>query len=338
MYLLMCFYWSFYTMITKWFLSISLFFLIIPDVAGAHRLLQHAITLPGSYTAQRDVYGRFIAEASFRLYSMSPDQCVGPAYRCGGLMVSAFEADDDYWMQAYPVLSKISLSYWTKRITGKTRDYDAAYLGAGFMLWPPVLIDSLSDGGLFEPEYTCVFATDGVTGDFLYDGCGGYRNTPWPTCQALGVYHSEGYIERFGKERLNACGFTLGHSLENDRLAFNSALALQLSEVKRYGGTFYNEVLIKGWRGYHPEKIPLLGFYYIKGHRGLHPDGYRQITQKNQADFYKATHVFVPVIRVSGANWGHVRFDYILADQSPEIPDNVSVNADMKKSSLFHRH
>ncbi|MCW2457038.1 UNVERIFIED_ORG: hypothetical protein M2414_004799 [Rahnella aquatilis] len=280
------------------------------------------------YTAERDAYGRFIAEQTFILYSLSSDECAGPAYRCRGIMISAFEANDAYWMQPYPVLSKISLSYWTKRTTGKTR-YNAAWLGAGFMLWPPEVIDKLSGGNVFEPEYTCVFATEGMTGGSLQSGCGGYGDVSWPKCQDRGIYNAREYSERYGRLTLNKCGFTLGVSLSDDALAFESAQELQLSEIKNYGGTFYNEVLIRGWPSYNPAKIPLLGFFYIKGHPALQPEGYREITQKSQSEFYKITHIFVPVIRVSGSDWEHVRFEYRVADQSADIPAKVIVNANM---------
>ncbi len=116
-------------------------------------------------------------------------------------MVSAFEADNDYWMQAYPSLNKISLSYWTKQTTGKTR-YSAAWLGAGFMLWPPDVISGLSGGQVFEPDYTCVFAAEALTGGHLHNGCGGYGAHSWPECQALGIDSPGQYTEHFGRLRL----------------------------------------------------------------------------------------------------------------------------------------
>ncbi|HFD2063928.1 TPA: hypothetical protein ACF2D8_004829 [Serratia marcescens] len=241
---------------------------------------------PGAYVAERDKYGHFIAEETSMFYSMRSDECSGPAYQCRGIMVSAFETDNDYWMQSYPALSKISLSYWAKRTTGKSR-YNAAWLGSGFMLWPPGVIDKLSGGHVFEPEYTCVFATEALTGEHLHNGCGGYGGHSWPKCQALGIENLRQYTDHFGRVRLNSCGFALGITPESDRKAFDNALALQLNEVSIYGGTFYNEVLIKGWRDYSPEKIPLLGFFYINGHSGLEPHGYLNIVQSNQAGFYK---------------------------------------------------
>uniref|UniRef100_UPI003F55A4D5 hypothetical protein n=1 Tax=Enterobacter asburiae TaxID=61645 RepID=UPI003F55A4D5 len=170
----------------------------------------------------------------------------------------------------------------------------------------------------------------------LHNGCGGYGAHSWPECQALGIDSPGQYTEHFGRLRLNGCGFALGITPESDRKAFDNALALQLSEVGIYGGTFYNEVLVKGWREYSPERIPLLGFFYINGNRRLHPQGYPEIVRKNQADFYKKTHIFVPVIRISGVDWAHARFEYRVSDQSEEMPEEVMVNAAMS-SGKDHR-
>lgn len=286
-----------------------------------------ALASPGRYADRRDVYGHFIADVSYRLYSADTGRCTGQEYQCRGIMVSAFESDDDYWMRAYPELSKLSLSYWTKRTTGQTLD-DAAWLGTGFMLWPSAIAETLSGGHLLNPQFTCVFATEGLTGNRLHDGCGGYQGNAWPKCQAIGVHTAKEYIGRFGDKQLNACGFALGKSSAGDALAFDSALALQLSEVKNDGGTFYNEVLMKGWDTRHPANIPLMGFFYIQGHHGLSPSGYREMAQKNQRVFYQKTHLFVPVVRVTGRDWAHVRFEYQGKDQSADIPVDVMVNAD----------
>lgn len=307
--------------------NVFVFFLLVMMSPGLRAQLPGADVQasPGYYAARRDVYGHFIAEASYRLYSADTGHCPGPEYQCSGIMVSAFEADSDYWMRAYPELSKLSLSYWTKRTTGQTRG-DAAWLGTGFMLWPSEITERLSGGHLFKPHFTCVFATEGLTGNRLHDGCGGGRDNAWPKCQAIGVHTAKEYIGRFGDKQLNACGFALGMSSTGDALAFDSALTLQMSEIQNDGGTFYNEVLMKGWGDRHPAKIPLLGFFYIRGHSGLSPSGYREIAQKNQQAFYQETRVFVPVIRVTGSDWAHVRFEYRVKDQSADIPENVHVN------------
>lgn len=309
-------------------MNLFVFLLFVMTSSGLRAQLRGAdvLTSPDRYAVRRDVYGHFIAETAYRLYSADTGDCAGLEYLCRGIMVSAFEADGDYWMRAYPELSKLSLSYWTKRTTGQTRD-DAAWLGTGFMLWPAAIAEKLSGGHLFKPQFTCVFATEGLTGSRLHDGCGGYRDNAWPKCQAIGVHTAKEYIGRFGDKQLNACGFALGGTSAGDALAFDSALTLQLSEVKNDGGTFYNEVLMKGWDAHHPAKIPLMGFFYIRGHRGLSPSGYREMAQNNQWDFYQKAHLFVPVIRVTGSDWAHVRFEYRARDQSAGIPVHVVVNA-----------
>ncbi len=303
-------------------------FSFMPIMSYAHMLRPDMTVLSEGYHARRDVYGRFIAEAAYRLYSADAARCAGPAYQCRGIMVSAFETDDDYWMLTYPELSKLSLSYWAKRTTGQTRG-DAAWLGTGFMLWPSAIIEKLSGGVLMKPQFTCVFATEALTGGKLHDGCGGYQDRAWPKCQTVGVHTAKEYIGRFGDKQLNACGFALGVSSAGDALAFDSALTLQLSEVKNDGGTFYNEVLMKGWNTRNPANIPLMGFFYIWGHSGLSPSGYREIAQKNQRVFYQKNHLFVPIIRVTGSDWAHVRFEYRETEQSVDIPRDIMVNADM---------
>lgn len=314
-----------------------LFFLLFVTMSqGVHAQMTDVgvAASSGLYTAQRDAYGHFIADTSFRFYSVNTGRCAGPVYRCRGIMVSAFEADDNYWMRAFPELNKLSLSYWARRTTGQTLD-DAAWLGAGFMLWPSVPGEWLSGGYFFTPRFTCVFATEGLTGSQLHNGCGGDWNIAWPKCQEKGIHTANEYIRRFGDKRLAACGFELGVSSEQDALAFDSALALQRSEIKNYGGTFYNEVLIKGWDAPQPARIPLMGFFYIMGGRKLTPSGYLEIAKKNQHTFYKTTHIFVPVIRVTGHDWAHVKFEYRRKDQSHNIPEDVRVNVDIEKASYM---
>ena len=321
-------------MLKKTNILFLLFFMMITPDTHAHTPDPDAVASPGLYAVSRDVYGQFVAKISSRLFSEDTGECAGPVYYCHGIMVSAFEGDDDYWMRAYPELSKLSLSYWTKRTTGQT-GYDAAWLGTGFMLWPSAVGDKLSTGHLFTPRFTCIFAAEGLTGNQLHNGCGGDQVHAWPKCQDIGGHTAKEYTERFGSKRLNACGFILGGSSADDRLAFDSAMTLQLSEIRNYGGTFYNEVMMKGWEASTPEKIPLMGFFYIRGHDKLSPSGYRDLAKKNQAFFFNKTHVFVPIIRVTGSDWSHVRFEYHQADQSENISGDVTVNSDMGKAGFL---
>lgn len=64
-------------------------------------------------------------------------------------------------MQPFPVQSKISLSFLTKRMASPEDD---VFLGTGFILWPEGLIKQYSSRSLFGLRFTCAFPTDGGTG------------------------------------------------------------------------------------------------------------------------------------------------------------------------------
>lgn len=293
-------------------------------VSCADKKTSHSQNSSLHYSTDRDAFGRFVARESQLLYYIDSSQCDETAYNCSGIMISGFESNSDYWMKPYPMQDKISLSFWRVETTGKTAT-KAAFVGDGFMLWPNKLANDLSDGNLFNARFKCAFAMDGGTGGGGGFQCGGY-STPHKICQDLGVYTESEFIDMFGIDGLNDCGFALGASEKEDKDAFNAVFKLQ----QDYGVSF-NEVLIKGWDSDESEKIPLLGFFYISEHSGLKPEGSLSRVMERQYGFYEKTKIFAPIIRISGADWAHARFEYDERLQSPEIPQNVDVNVDVNK-------
>lgn len=276
----------------------------------------------------RDVYGLFIKRLAWKLYMEDPKSCTGAAYTCGGILVSGFEQAGDYWMQSRPGLSKISLSFWAYRTTGLARKpEDGGFSSGGFMLWPSTLLKHYSDNTVFTPEFTCAFANDGATGNQLRDGCGGWYYAI-PKCQDLGLKTKSDFIRYYNNPGDNQCGFALGRLESEDRDSFETTLSLQIYAAKLRGSS-YDEVLIKGWPTFQPEKIPLLGFYYVDldGMRGHSKS--LTAAQDNQLSFWTKTHLFAPILRIQGADWGHIQFHYMAGDQSSEIPETVHVLADI---------
>ncbi|KNC92530.1 hypothetical protein GM31_22940 [Trabulsiella odontotermitis] len=190
------------------------------------------------------------------------------------------------------------------------------------MLWPGKLIKRYSSRDVFEQRFTCAFPTDGGTGYELKAGCGG--TPPVQYCQKQHIESMSDYLVTYG-DLLNRCGFALGVSAEKDKSAFETTLQLQDYNIRKKLVYPYNEVLIKGWDKYAPEKIPLLGFFYVDVKSRLTPPGDIYIVQKNQVDYYKKTHLFAPVIRITGDTWMNISFRYVEGDQSPEIPDMTNV-------------
>ncbi|AYA08369.1 hypothetical protein D3Z09_18195 [Rahnella aquatilis] len=285
------------------------------------------------FTQDRDAYGNFIQQLTQQLYSSDLSSCAGAAYSCGGILVSGFEQSGDYWMQAWPGLSKISLSFWMQRTTGLARKpEDGVFTPGGFMLWPAPLLKKYSEGPVFTPEFTCAFANDGATGNQLRDGCGGWYHAI-PKCQDLGLKTKDDFIRYYNDPEDNQCGFALGRLNHEDRDAFETTLALQVYAAKVRGSSRYDEVLIKGWPAFRPERIPLLGFYYVDLDGMREHRGNLSAAQDNQRSFWTKTHIFAPVLRVRGADWGHLRFEYAADDQSEAIPERVSVLADVRRQA-----
>lgn len=150
---------------------------------------------------------------------------------------------------------------------------------------------------------------------------------PIPYCQKEHIENTSDYLAAYG-DRLNRCGFALGVSADKDQSAFETTLQLQDYNIRKKLVYPYNEVLIKGWDKYAPERIPLLGFFYVDVKSKLTPSGDIYIVQQNQIDYYKKTHLFAPVIRISGDSWMKISFTYVKSDQSATIPDITDVIID----------
>ncbi|HDR2590959.1 TPA: hypothetical protein QCI16_005035 [Enterobacter ludwigii] len=322
---------------SRWEMKWMAYVLIISSLM-AHAVFADTSRYPefnesGGHAIHRDNYGEFIARLVSTLYSMETKGCSGAAYQCSGIMVSGFERADDYWMKAFPVQSKISLSFLTKRTVSPQDD---VFQGSGFMLWPGGLIKRYSSRDVFEQKFTCAFPTDGGTGYELKAGCGG--TPPIQYCQKQHIENASDYLAAYG-DLLNRCGFALGVSADKDRSAFETTLQLQDYNIRKKLVYPYNEVLIKGWDKYAPEKIPLLGFFYVDVKSKLTPSGDIYIVQKNQLDFYKKTHLFAPVIRITGDSWMNVSFRYVESDQSTKIPDVTDVVVDKNSMAILsHPH
>jgi hypothetical protein len=287
----------------------------------------------GGHSINRDNYGEFITILVSTLYKMDTKGCSDAAYQCSGIMVSGFERADDYWMKEFPVQSKISLSFLTKRTASPQDD---VFQGSGFMLWPGGLIKQYSSRNVFEQRFTCAFPTDGGTGYELKAGCGGTPPTQY--CQKQHIENATDYLIAYG-DILNRCGFALGVSAEKDQSAFETTLQLQEYNIRKKLVYPYNEIMIKGWDKYAPEQIPLLGFFYVDVKSKLTPPGDIYIVQQNQIDYYKKTHLFAPVIRITGDSWMNVSFRYFESDQSTEIPNLIDVIVDKSSIALLsHRH
>ncbi|MHA0949579.1 hypothetical protein [Enterobacteriaceae bacterium NFIX31] len=287
-------------------------------------------------TVNKKDYGKYIANELTQLYYQDLTTCQGPAYYCGGIMLSGFEngrvEDIPYWTKPYPETKKLSMSFWTERTTGKTL-YAPVYTGNGYIFWPAQLIQEISpNSGLFKPDFACAFATDASTIPNEGSGCqiGGK-----PTCQDMEIYTATDYFNKYGEnpDSYNKCGFTLGKTNKEDHISFESTLQMQDRYAEFNGGTNYDEVLVKGWKTYDPAKVPLMAFFYIPKKIGttmVGKTGDLLSTRQTQENFYKISKIFVPVIRVIGPDWENIRFVYIATDQSPEIPDPVNVNADTR--------
>jgi hypothetical protein len=253
-------------------------------------------------------------------------------------MVSAFEymngKKKDYWMQAYPTLNKISLSFLTKETASTSKYGEDTFLGDGIMLWPEELAKNFGRD-VFKPKFTCAYPVDAATGDTLGpNGCGGLVLSTGgggrPTCQFLGIYTKDDYLAIFGGNNLYWCGFGLDigrdkYKKAKNKKAFAAVQGLSKYNTKKGSNINYDEILMKGWDSYNPSKIPLLGFFYTKLPGKLKPYGYLEQAQRDQLDFYKKTNLFAPIIQLSGDNWANVKFDYIQSEQSPGIPENVNV-------------
>lgn len=281
----------------------------------------------------------------YYLPNTTPDiQCENnePIYFCAGLMVSGFEGKSWYEPYMQGKMEKVSFSYWTPRI----RKYEfsqsphAEYNPQGVVFWPN---EALSDNGTaMMPEYTCAYNIDAGTGFELGSGCGGQTQAPFPKCQDLGIYSIDQYIAKFGKNiSMDKCGNALEGSPAEDNIAFETTLQEEEYRNKHDDFLEYDEIVMKSWAADAAEKVPLMSFFCDRTEYYESPSERCSAAMAQQANYYKKTEIFAPVIRVTGPDWPHAKFTYLPSDQSPDIPEMVSVFGGLKNppklKSSVHR-
>jgi len=296
---------------------------------------------PVLYDADRDSYGYSIRRYLIAIYYQNSkekmdlklrsdkDYCSGPLYECSGIMISGFEQDGDYWKKPYPQQQKISLSYWSEKTNTATfadpLAFAAAYERSGYMLWPSDIVNEHYGANVFKPHYSCVFSADAGTEENWGNGCA----MSGPTCQELGIYTAQDYLNHYGNDPTTFpafCGWSLGEDEGDNKRYFGESIKLQLNQ-----GRGYDEVVAKGWDEYNPSKIPLMGFFYYDDYDNLDSSQGLDLTQvqKQQLDYYKETGIFVPIIHPTSTSkekgWSAVDFKYNSSEQSPGIPQQVKV-------------
>ncbi|MBX8538574.1 hypothetical protein K5D51_02635 [Pseudomonas cichorii] len=124
------------------------------------------------------------------------------------------------------------------------------------------------------------------------------------SCLQQGIVTVEGWRARYASTASSSCAFTPSPA----QFQLNINVRNTLGSAKDY----WNELIIAAWPQDIPEKLPLEGFFYSEPQSKPH-------AQFIQADYFKTTGNFLPVIRATLAN--HEPFVYELNDQlSPGTP------------------
>lgn len=266
-----------------------------------------------------------------------------PAYECSGNLIRLTgEAVGYHVWDPSPTSRKtgiVSFTYLRHDIKVDLRF--GTYL-SGIIYYPTMLRPDWTD----KAEVTCAFPIDGFTAS-RPDGCG--RPDDRKTCQDLNIHTASSWYQDFMSRSTEGngryffqCGFAMTANQQNTARDFNENLKLikQLYDGNMYdtNGNWwamnkYNEVTIKTWpynannQIINPQKLPIQAFFYTvkNGNSGL------TNAQSYQKDYYKTTHIIVPIVKVNNDDVANTSFSYNPEDQGVTVTVADELNANYNK-------
>lgn len=261
-----------------------------------------------------------------------------PEYHCNGLMVSAFEkGTDPYWMHS-GTDGRLSFSYF--------RNDNATPLwgSAGYILFPQVAIDKAKEAGAsqkaFETQFRCAYPTNGYTVARRDDGCGMMGSDPnTASCQSLGIVTADLWMNKYATESkvsTSVCTFMLeGYSDADKRKYFSLNTEIQKRLFEKYPQDVnwqFSEIVAGSWPSDVSSRVPVIALFYVadgsfnplvknrkENQQNLNEDAARELAKIQQSAYYKASGIFVPLVKISGPR-NAVIFTYSDDEQASDIP------------------
>ncbi|WP_139253296.1 hypothetical protein [Burkholderia ubonensis] len=218
-----------------------------------------------------------------------------PAFLCTGVILRGTDPSADYhsWNPSPYSVTSGGVSFSYLRIDAKYPK--AAYnYTSGFIFGP-----YLDSAAKVHPEVLCSFPIDGHTFDRPTDkGCGAHQSYPDSgLCRAQNITTAAQWRDHFVKvtgypQRLqHQCAFDVRDALnEQATAAFNTSIAAR-NLVSNESFATQNELRIATWAQNIPAQLPIEAFFYVEG--GLIG------AQYDQRDFFRATGVNLPIIRMT---------------------------------------
>ncbi|MBV6752200.1 Ig-like domain-containing protein [Pseudomonas chlororaphis] len=218
-----------------------------------------------------------------------------PAFLCTGIILRGTNPSPDYhaWNPSNLSVTSGGVSFSYLRTDAKYKGLAYSYKN-GFFFSP-----YLASAGKVHPEVLCSFAIDGHTFERPTDkGCGAHiRYTDSGLCRNQGITTAAQWLTHYDRvtgnpqRQQHQCAFDVRDALnEQATSAFNASIAA-MKLIPSESFATQNELRIATWAQNIPTQLPLEAFFYVD-------DGLAG-AQYYQRDFYQATGVTVPIIRMT---------------------------------------
>lgn len=244
-----------------------------------------------------------------------------PAFLCSGNIIRFTYPSDQYHVWDLSPNARqiggVSFTYLRKDIK-VTPGYEGAT--SGIIYYPSML----KPYGKWRAEVTCTFPTDGWTGARPDGGCGetvNYYPGRSKRCQDQGIYTAGDWMFHFNQAPPSdafknvfeySCGFDTRIGVANTANIFNQSLQATRQVYRSSKYYNYNEMVIKTWptdsngRITNPDRLPIQAFFYIR--RGGSQS--RNDAISYQRDYYRQTHICVPVVLMFTDQPNNIFFSY----------------------------
>ncbi|MDG6403624.1 hypothetical protein QCD79_26755, partial [Pseudomonas quasicaspiana] len=282
------------------------------------------ITLPATdsgiatfeYKENDQAWGQGVVEDLRRRYNDVRHDCgdgTKPAFQCSGILLRATRATGDYhFWNPVPGSSGIGFSYM--RADSKFKRFYKN--SAGFIFYP----DLEKPAGRLSVDVLCVFPLDGATGFRGQPGCG--ESTVYPLesrpCNSQGITTAEQWYTHYLASGMGPsavypyiCGFDVSSSMRNTRAGTFHESIRAIGLLSDVFFSVYNELVLASWPQNVPNDLPIQAVFYS------YPTSLES-ARFFQQDFMAATHLFVPVIKITMPLLpdDEAVFEYSVSDQA----------------------
>lgn len=233
-------------------------------------------------------------------YYNTRDDCGGPnepAFLCSGVLIRGTQYSQNYhsWNPSPQSIKDQGISFSYLRRDSKFSHFARNY-NHGVIFYPVYHAPKQK----IDPDYLCIFPTDGATDSRSDHGCGMFPGAPnSQPCQDLGIFSGEKWINgligfpKLFQDSYRTCGFTVrDHAKPSGGTA--KAFSAALKGMRLYGRQVKygepNEIVVKTWGQNLGKQLPIEAFFYLAG--GLSG------AQADQRDLWNTDHIWVPIIKI----------------------------------------